>query len=72
MGEANEIEENDNYSPNSTAARFRCEDCGYKWQVRGFNEETDDNDAGTVYYDGNDDLEPTSCPMCGCADILSL
>ena len=71
MGEADELDDS-KISPNSTASRFRCEDCGYKWQVSGFNEETDEEDAGTVYYDGNEDLEPTSCPMCGCADILSL
>lgn len=59
------------YASNSTAAHFRCEDCGYKWQVRGFNEEQDETD-GIVYSDANSDVEPSTCPMCGCSDILTL
>ena len=71
MGDADDLESNNTYDASATATRYRCEDCGYKWQVRGFNEETGEEDD-TVYYDGNEDLEPTACPMCGCSDILTL
>lgn len=71
MSEVDELGSDDHYALGSAAARYRCEDCGYKWQVRGFNEETDEEES-TVYTDGNTDLEPTTCPLCGCSDILPL
>ena len=71
MGISEDLDDGRSYTRDITAAQFRCEDCGYKWQVRGFNEEKDETDD-TVYYDGNEDLEPTSCPMCGGSDILTL
>lgn len=71
MGRVEDLDGGGSYEIESASTRFRCEDCGYKWQVRGYNEETDEAD-GTVYYDANSDLEPSSCPLCGCGDILTL
>ncbi|OGH55638.1 MAG: hypothetical protein A3G34_01030 [Candidatus Lindowbacteria bacterium RIFCSPLOWO2_12_FULL_62_27] len=72
MGNLDDFDDDVAYaSTNSSATQYRCEECGYKWHVKGFNEETDESD-GTVYYDANTDLEPTACPLCGCSDILTL
>lgn len=72
MARGDDIGEDEYGVDSSTSSRYRCEECGYKWNVSGYNEESNDDDKDTVYYDGNEGLDPTTCPMCGCSDILSL
>ncbi|MBI4177854.1 hypothetical protein HY522_00325 [bacterium] len=72
MAVIDDLNSSDDYM-RSTAASYRCEECGYKWKVKesGMDDEADEL-SDTVSYDANDDVEPSSCPLCGCSDILTL
>ena len=70
MEDADELETQSSYV-RSSAVRYRCEECGYKWQVKDTEADTDEQND-TVSYDADEDLEPTICPLCGCSDILTL
>ncbi len=69
MGALDDLGE-EQFAMESAATAYRCEECGYKWNVRGMKEESEEEED-TVSYDADEDVEPTSCPLCGCSDILT-
>ncbi|MDI6786350.1 MAG: hypothetical protein QMD92_06525 [bacterium] len=51
---------------------YKCEDCGYKWDVSIEEEEVDAEENTISSEELFEEIEVSECPMCGNSNIIEV